>query len=269
MMVLSAQFHKEGVDMVGVINAGGVMVDANRNLIVDRFRKNAVPIGVEWLLWIDSDTRLTPGYTRALLDAGKTMVSGMYYGKSPETHPIAYVRNEYGYEPLTVWEKGELREVDGAGLGCVLTHKSVYDDIEKTWVRFKMAGGGDTLVFKDDVVGEARKDASHKNDRKVINGQLHTRLYPVPENVSSKFPFFVLEHQRTEDFWFFEKAQRAGHKLYLDTLLECGHVGQKIYTGEDYRERLEGWSIVKKPPKVTMLEEGIDATLWEAFRETE
>lgn len=260
--VLCSQFAKEGIELRGILNANGVMVDANRNLIVDIFLQN----NADWLFWIDSDTRLTYGAARTLIDSGKTMTSGLYFAKSDLAHPIAYVRSETGYEPLTAWEKGELREVDGAGLGCCMTHRTVYEDIQKQWARFRLHGGGETLVHVNDIRGNVTDGARHKDDRMLINGQLHSRLLPVPERTTAKYPFFVLEHCRTEDFWFFEKAQRAGHKLFLDTLVECDHYGSKAYSGEDYRERLEGWAIVHKPGLITQItDKPID--LWEAFRE--
>lgn len=215
-----------------LIVASTMAADHNRNDIVDRFLKS----DAEWLFWIDADTVVPMGAIRRLLATGKTLASGLYYGKHPPHNPIAYVRYNKAYvsiERTQNWEKGEIIPVDASGMGCMLTHRSVYEDIKENFTILQRDGGGLVPVQNKNIIGAI--DEKHEHDGKVYKGQFRTRmLQPTIENM--RFPFFGLEFGRTEDIWFFELAAIVGHKVWLDTSLECGHLRPKAFTGEEYRE---------------------------------
>ncbi len=42
-------------------------------------------------------------------------------------------------------------------------------------------------------------------------------------------PWFVYSPEMGEDVYFCRKAQEAGYKVYLDTSIKCGHIGQINY----------------------------------------
>jgi hypothetical protein len=212
--------------------ASTMATDHNRNDITDKFLKS----DAEWLFWIDADTVVPIGAVTRLMSLGKTLASGLYYGKNPPHNPIAYVKYNKAYiaiEKTQTWERGEILPVDASGMGCLLTHRSVYEDIQKNFTVLQRVGGGLLPVHKNDIEG-AFSD-THEHDGKVYKGQLRTRMTePTIENY--KYPYFGLEFGRTEDIWFFELAARVGHKVWLDTSLECGHLRAKAFTGEDYRD---------------------------------
>lgn len=217
-----------------ILVSGTMATDHNRNLIVSEFLET----GAEWLFWIDADTVVPVGAINRLIATGKTLVSGLYYGKNPPHPPIAYHIFNGAYRPIDKalrWEKGEILPVDACGMGCMLTHRSVFTDIQSAYTVLQEAGGGLVAIHKDDIVGDVSSAMKHKDDGKVIGGQRRTRLVqPTLEHL--KFPFFSLEHGRTEDLWFFELANRVGHKAWLDTSVECGHLRPVAFTGADYRE---------------------------------
>lgn len=220
------------------IHASGVMTaDHNRNAIVDEFLKTPA----EWLFWIDSDTFVPAGAIERMLQHGRTLVSGLYYGKNPPHNPIAYILHNGAFAPIDKklrWEKGEILPVDAPGMGCMLTHRSVFDDIKDNYEVFQIPGGGLTVVHKNDILGDVETTASgpkkHEHDGKVYQGQLRLRLMK-PTLADLKFPFFQVEHNRTEDMFFFDLARRVGHKPVLDTSIECGHARWHQFTGADYR----------------------------------
>lgn len=215
-----------------LVVASTMATDHNRNDITDRFLKSQS----EWLFWIDADTVVPSGAIDRLMGLGKTLASGMYYGKNPPHNPIAYVKHNKAYVPIEntrKWEVGEIIPVDASGMGCMLTHRSVYEDIQKEFTVLQRDGGGLMPVHKNDIIGSM--DEKHEHDGKVYKGQLRTRMVtPTIENM--KWPFFGLEFGRTEDIWFFELASKVGHKVWLDTSVECGHLRPKAFTGSDYRE---------------------------------
>ena len=215
-----------------LVVASTMATDHNRNDIAARFLKT----DAEWLFWIDADTIVPAAALQRLMGLGKTLASGLYYGKNPPHPPIAYVKWNKAYAPIErtqKWEVGEIIPVDATGGGCLLTHRSVYEDIQGNFTVLQRDGGGLVPVHKNDI--EGGMDGYHPHDGKVYKGQLRTRMV-VPTIENMKFPFFGLEFGRTEDIWFFELAARVGHKPWLDTGLECGHLRPKAFTGTDYRD---------------------------------
>ena len=91
-------------------------------------------------------------------------------------------------------------------------------------------GGGIVLGHNDDMnIGNASETEG------VFGNMLHTELIDV-ELPDFKFPFFAVQHGRTEDLWWTEKAKRLGYKIYVDTSIECGHIYPRSFEGKDYRK---------------------------------
>lgn len=221
-------------DFKGILAVGAMTADASRNIIVNDFLKT----DAEWLLWIDSDTVVPIGALDRMLAVGKTLVSGVYYAKNEPHMPIAYYFYNGAFAPidkLSRWEKGEILPIDAAGMGCMLTHRSVYEDILANFSLFQSSNAGGLYpIHNNSIIGEVKADEKHEHDGKVYRGQLRTRLVPVTMS-NVQFPFFQIEHNRTEDIFFFNLTRQVGHKPWLDTSVECAHLTYKGYTGEDYR----------------------------------
>lgn len=227
---------KENIEFVGIIAQGVSTVDTNRNLIADRFLNGT---NAEWLWWIDTDNPPQPGMATRLLGVGKTLVSGLYYSNWDDTKPIAYVRAETGaynrMDDISVWERGEILPRDAAGAGCLMTHRSVYDDIRSNYTMVQMPGGTVTVVHHDDIHGEIPE----KFKKHPYAGQIRKGMYYLPVMVPTLekliFPYFCCMYGRSEDMWFFELAKRVGHQLYVDTGVEVDHLKLKALTGHEHR----------------------------------
>lgn len=229
-MQLVAMIAKEHT-LCDIIASGVMTADHNRNLIVQEFLKSEA----EWLFWIDSDTTIPVGAVERMLAHGRTLVSGLYYGKNDPHPPIAYHVYNGAFAPISqsrVWEVGEILEVDATGMGCMLTHRSVFEDIQKAYTPMQGEGGNIHLIHKDDFIIDDSIDLQLNG--KVVNGYLSQKLKE-PALAGLRFPFFQVEHNRTEDMFFFEKAARVGHRPVLDTSAECGHLRWNAYKGADYR----------------------------------
>lgn len=235
MLMFVASLSKT-VEVGEIITCGTMTADHSRNLIAGDFLKSKS----DWLFWIDSDTLVPAGALERMLGLGKTLVSGLYYGKHGEHPPIAYFQQNGAYVPLdkyTKWEKGEIIPIDSAGMGCALTHRSVFEDIMQNYEVLQVPGGRIATVHKNDIIGSIETTDgpySHEHDGKVYKGQYRQRLTK-PSLSGLRFPFFMIDYLRTEDIHFFELAKRSGHQLYLDTSVECGHLRNVPYTGADYR----------------------------------
>lgn len=238
----AAALAAHGIELVDIFVEDSMATDRNRNGIVRRCMASAA----EWLVWIDADNINPLQAVKQLLDTasdGKKLVSGIYYAKTEEAHyaPIAYLREELGtfgqqvndYRPLNGWNRGEILAIDAAGMNCCLSHRSVYEDIDKAYQVLRLASGGYIAVHRDDVQGDVFDNGHAPTDGQVIEGVWHQRMYPPEAPID--VPFFELRFARTEDYGFFEKAKRVGHQLWLDTAVECGHMRPDLAQGLDYR----------------------------------
>jgi len=228
-------FPKMGLEFAGIFTAGSSSTDKNRNMIVEDFRNHSE---ADWIYWMDSDNVAKNGTISRLLKMGKTIASGLYYGKGKGHSPIAYAKKDGAYvtiDKVLTWERGEILPVDAVGMGACLIHRSVYDDIEAKFTPFQMGSGGVRLVENAKIKNAPKERKSYKNDGMLIDGQYRERMFPV-EYADYSFPFYMSEYGRTEDMPFFEYAKIAGHGIYLDTSLEIGHVKAYEVTGRHFRE---------------------------------
>jgi hypothetical protein len=227
----AAELHRQDIELVDLHVVGSMMTDVNRNHIVDDFLKGSA----EWLRWLDADNVDKLGSIRRLLDTRKTLVSGIYTKRDDSGDAVAYFATPGGqYQTVSGYTPGEIFPVDAAGLGGCLVHRSVFEDIQRNYFMFDMIGGGVITIHKDDIQGDVFDDALSSSDGKLIDGVLHLRLRQPQQK--KPFAFFMLGFGRTEDYGFFEMAARSGHRLWLDTGVELGHLGEKVYTPAEVRQ---------------------------------
>lgn len=228
----AAELYKQNIELVDLHIVSSMMTDVARNHIVEDFLKT----DAEWLRWLDADNVDKLGSVRRLLDTQKTLVTGIYTKRNESGDMVAYFATGEGeYEPVNGYTPGEIFPIDSAGMGGCLVHRSVFEDIQRNYFMLDMSIGGVITVHKDDMQGDVFDDAITDYDNQLIGGLYHLRLRQPRKK--KPFPFFMLGFGRTEDYGFFEMAARSGHKLWLDTGVEVGHIGEKVYTPADARER--------------------------------
>jgi len=222
------------IRLEAVLSAGTMAVDTNRNIISDVFLKSKA----EWLFWMDADNKVPPRGIRRLLDADKTLISGVYVMKDEDNPvPVGYIRdaNTSMYTSIHQFNVGEILPVDAAGFGCCLVHRSVFVDIQKNCEVVQRYLGGTFPVLKKNIK-DLPTEFQHKYDQVISGGYTRIPVRKAPEY--KHFPFFVLDGGRTEDYGFYELAQAVGHPLYLDTLVKSSHLGVKDFTLQDYQNTL-------------------------------
>jgi len=237
---MTAYLYKDGIEFDQIYHSGVSNTDINRNNVVHDFLEKKTS---EWLWWIDADNPPPIGALHRLLSLNLPAVSGVYYSGQPEGEMgmIAYIRNQQGaynsVARLRDFEKGELLQVDAVGMGCFLTHRSVYEDIESQYEMYQRYSGGLLAVKKENVIGEKPDmDAplEHENALKVVDKMLFEPIVQVT-HANPKFPFFMCQFGRTEDMHFCELVRGSGHEIWLDTSVEVPHVKDLPITGAHYR----------------------------------
>lgn len=178
---------------------------AKSTAAIDRAREqtvvDALETGAEWLLFLDSDVVPPVDVFGRLARHEQPVVSGLYYVDGEQPHPAVWMLDDDRPTTLGVDTEGRLvfdddgdptplepesnglLSVDTIGLGCVLVHASVFDDIDRPWFRW-------TKGFEE-----------HPWDLGGLNGNMGV----------------------SEDFFFCHKLAEAGYDIYLDTSVQCAH----------------------------------------------
>jgi len=218
--------------------------DVNRNKGATDFMRSES----EWAVWLDTDVVPPQGFITDLLNTKRKWVSGIYHLKSEPYPPIAYLRVDNGkYMPIENYRYGELIQVDAIGFGCTLIHKSVYQDIYDQTKLLIFPDGSVRLVHESDIHESIKRKARNRNTGKSMNvihnieaEGLYGNNFISPVNMIDKsnypepYPFYALTYNRTEDLYFCEIAEKCGHKPYVDTAIQCKHLGQGVIEYGDF-----------------------------------
>ena len=233
-------WDRDKLEYVETFHSGVSTPDINRNRVADKFLKS----DAEWLFWIDADNPPPLGTIERLMEPRHELISGLYFGGDikREMQPIAYVINERGgYHTLKqvkpLWNKGEILAVDAVGMGCFLTHRSVYEDIMENYTVLQRLSGGKACVKNEDIKGEVPDDMSkHPYAQQVRKGILYDPIITY-DMTDKDFPFFMCQFGRTEDYVFCEMARELGYMIWVDTFVEVGHVKAYPFDADDYRNQ--------------------------------
>lgn len=206
-VALALDFGKEALRMD--MELGDAEIANTRNKLAVRFLQSEC----EWALWLDDD--IIPPIGRAawfkymagapddypeelagehvvhkLMSHGKTMVGGLYFGRQKTGVPMFYEGLAVREVHLKARDHNcrELMETDWIGTGCLLVHRSVFEDI---MAKFP--------------------------ERRIVDP---TQIRNVGE-----FDFFRREPGAGEDVSFCHLARAAGHKVYVDLGVRPAHVG--------------------------------------------
>ena len=138
---LAALFREKRDRVVDVMtdeNSG--LLSRGRNQIAANFLDH--PANADWLLMIDTDQQLTEeGFDKlveAAHDTERPIVAGLYFGAwrgefYPTPVPLIFHRIEgtSRFRPLVEYPRDTLVEIDSAGTGCLLVHRSVFERIRE------------------------------------------------------------------------------------------------------------------------------------------
>jgi hypothetical protein len=219
MVALLATALSYGKGRIGLhFEFGDAVIENARNKIADK----ALADGYEWLMWIDDDiippfgrpdlTKRWTGvhesyqedagieYLSRLMSHGKTLVGGLYFGRNAQGRPMyaeaclsdSYSENAKARNPNVA----SLEETQWVATGCMLSHRSVFEDIQKAYPEL------------------APKTISYE----AMDGQKVTRKQEV-------WDYFRKFEGCGEDVSFCFRARKAGHKVYLDHAVKCLHAG--------------------------------------------
>ena len=148
--------QKNKINIINKIRVGGNQIGRQRQLLFDTWSDQYQS---DWLLWIDSDIVLTPEAFKLVWDVAdkntKPVVSGLYFiSKENEKslmQPMPALfwegKNKYELEVINQIPDNQIIEIDCAGFGFLLMHKSIISKI-------RQENPGYSLFAEEEGVGE-------------------------------------------------------------------------------------------------------------------
>lgn len=141
-----------------VLRVEGGLLSRQRNEIVRHFLDDT---STDWLFMIDSDETITPQAFDKLVKAAhsteRPVIAGLYFGTWPGNllpQPIPHIYRDaddgISAYPVTDYPEDSLIEIDRAGTGALLVHRSVLEAIREQASEHE---GRDWCWFRDMPVG--------------------------------------------------------------------------------------------------------------------
>lgn len=231
-----------------MLDFGDAFIAHSRNKLADNFLKS----NMEWMLTIDDDMvvpfgnaklfNLFTGFNHAekfaglntidrLLSHGKTLVGGLYFGRWTNGKPV-YAEGAESKQEEEFVRRGPhdlLKPTRWVGTGCLLIHRTVFTDIEKTFRHLARNDKG--------AAGQWFTSSEHDSVHSVT--EVLKLIAEDPNLSTERVREILLDGRRKsnkfsgmgvgEDVVFCHRAAQSGHPAYVDLGLLCGHTGDFCY----------------------------------------
>lgn len=233
-----------------MLNFGDAFVIHSRNHCADHFLKS----DLDWMLTIDDDMvvpfgnanwfKMYSGWTNypdpfagfnaidRLMASGKTLVGATYFGKHGAGKPV-YAEGAVPTEADLI-RKGPrdlVKPTRWVGTGCMLIHRSVYEDIEKRFPNLKRSSegtGGQWFTPSETNAIDLLQRVRDMLSTGKMDGEKALKAYEMIDGGLGE-----ARHKSAlgmgEDVTFCVRAAEAGHQPYVDVGLICGHIGSQVY----------------------------------------
>lgn len=230
-----------------LLNFGDAFVAHSRNTCADLFLKS----DLEWMLTIDDDM-LVPfgnaGWFNAylgydlpepfcsfnaidrLLSHGKTLVGALYFGRWKDGWPVygegkaevAYARSA----PHNVCKRTRW-----VGTGCLLIHRSVFEDMEKRFPHLARGAdgkGGHWFSTSEHHLLDGVHRVYSELAKGAMTGEKALKAF---ESLGGLLTEAKAKSSlgMGEDAQFCIRAAESGHAPHVDMGLVCGHIGHTVY----------------------------------------
>jgi len=228
--------HSKGYTMA-MRRETGSLIPLSRNRIAEM----AVEISAKCLIFVDADMVFAEDAMEKLLKHDRDIISGLCTQRAAPYMPVAKMRTkEGGYLVAEGVGSGRLIEVDGIGSAFVCIKPRVFEALNQPYYAIPAVNSMQDYV-------EAIEDI-----KTVLASYTDTR-----ETLINRLKDTLLKHQGKpknrslvgEDYFFCEKARMEGFKIFVDTSLHIGHLGEKPYCYDDYLEYKKYRDAQKDIPK--------------------
>jgi hypothetical protein len=234
-----------------LMHCGDAFIAHTRNTCADLF----LATKLEWMLTVDDDMIVPFGNAEwfntvtefnfppqfaglnavdRLLSHGKTLVGALYFGRHKDGPAVygegmvhgAGVADARKNAPVNI-----LKPTKWVGTGCMLIHRSVYEDIEKMFPRLRRGPdgrGGQWFTSSEHNAMNWMKRIKDTLAEGPMTAEKCMRAYEMVEAAEADAKANS-SLAMGEDVQFCTRAKQAGHQPYVDFGCVCGHIGHHIY----------------------------------------
>lgn len=234
-----------------MLNFGDAFVVHSRNSCVDHFLKTSC----EWFLTIDDDMVVPFGNAKwfktvtrfvdfpdkflsfnaidRLLSHNKTVVGALYFGRH-ENGPPVYNEGGASAQEAAFARKAPhdlIKPTKWVGTGCLMVHRTVFEDIEKKFPRLardQQGFNGNWFTSTEASMFQQIDQIRESLTGKPLDGTVAYAALAGLEDVVAR-----ARAENTlgfgEDVSFCLRAAAAGHQPHVDMGLVCGHLGNCCY----------------------------------------
>lgn len=211
---------KRGYEFL-VSDPSSASVASNRNVAANTLLKG----GADWIFTCDDDMFYPEDIFIKLIEHDKDIVSGLYVGRSAPFPIMAFnPHKETGVHQTikhTDFKRGDVIEVCAVGGGCVFIKREVFEKIPSPWYCMPPAIWLKSLIWLHKQLGMG-----------FPTKEIPKEILPESKDINPD----VWDGGVTgEDVYFCLLAGAFGYKIYLDTGIECAHIGDYKHTLDDHR----------------------------------
>lgn len=232
------------------LNFGDAFVTHSRNNCADVFLAS----DCEYMLTIDDDMVVPFGNAKwfksytgwswypepfasfnaldRLMSHKKTLVGALYFAKHSRGAPVFGEGNrEQMSEHVRRGPHDEVKLTGWVGTGCMLIHRSVYLDMEKTYPRLARGPdgkGGQWFTSTEHKIMDGVKQVMDMLSVGPMDGPKAMRAYELLVGLNNDASR-VSKLGVGEDVIFCRRAAESGHQCFIDLGLICGHLGIGCY----------------------------------------
>jgi hypothetical protein len=138
-----------GIETHLFFDASTILINQRESLI-----KQAIEVGSEWVLWLDSDMMFPPSVLMRLLAHNEDLVGCNYMKRSYPFKTVAFTDTSDWENWIPIQYSNELVEAEAVGMGCVLMKTALFKELQKPYFEYTYQpktedwGGEDFTLFK-------------------------------------------------------------------------------------------------------------------------
>ena len=138
-----------GIETHLFFDASTILINQRENLI-----KQAIEVGSEWVLWLDSDMMFPPSVLMRLLAHNEDLVGCNYMKRSYPFKTVAFTDTSDWENWIPIQYSNQLVEAEAVGMGCVLMKTALFKELQKPYFEYTYQpktedwGGEDFTLFK-------------------------------------------------------------------------------------------------------------------------
>ena len=201
-------------------------IDGLRNKIV----AEAISIGASHLIMMDLDQTYPVQTVTKLLEHKLPLVGCKVHRRYPPFDPLMLKGDINSYYLIEEWEESTLQEVDATGTGCLMFNmQRFYEMDEKALDEIEAVNKLKPTLEQTAAMSDNTRKYIAELEKEYISEHIPGRWFKFRPNPDPEKSGIV-----GEDMGFCSEVRKAGHKIYVDTSIKCGHLSTMEITEEMY-----------------------------------